>query len=102
MYQVWSKSIDTSVHRDVTDERKDGRTDGSVTISLCNFVGKGIKTSLSATTVNPDIWKRNKKNLKIRKFTSRKQNETRATQSVAYPLAVKPLKNSKFNCDLDL
>jgi hypothetical protein len=28
--------------------------------------------------------------------------KTRATQSVAYPLAVKPLKNSKFNCDLDL
>ena len=26
----------------------------------------------------------------------------RATQSVAYPLAVTPLKNSKFNCDLDL
>jgi hypothetical protein len=26
----------------------------------------------------------------------------RAKQSVAYPLAVKPLKNSKFNCDLDL
>jgi hypothetical protein len=28
--------------------------------------------------------------------------KTRATQSVAYPLAVKPLNNSKFNCDLDL
>ena len=27
---------------------------------------------------------------------------TRAMQSVAYPLAVKPLKISKFNCDLDL
>jgi hypothetical protein len=26
----------------VTDGRKDGRTDGSVTISLCNFVGEGI------------------------------------------------------------
>jgi hypothetical protein len=31
-----------------------------------------------------------------------KRRKTRATQSVAYPLAVKPLKNSKFNCDLDL
>jgi hypothetical protein len=27
---------------------------------------------------------------------------TRAMQSVVYPLTVKPLKISKFNCDLDL
>jgi hypothetical protein len=33
-----------------------------------------------------------KKNIKL----------TRATQSMAHPLAVKPLKISKFNCDLDL
>ena len=30
------------------------------------------------------------------------QDDTRATQSVANPLAVKPLKNYKVNCDLDL
>ena len=30
------------------------------------------------------------------------QDDTRAMQSVANPLAVKPLKNSKVNCDLDL
>jgi hypothetical protein len=28
--------------------------------------------------------------------------QTRATQNVAYPLAVKPLKSSKFNCNLDV
>jgi hypothetical protein len=42
MYQVWSKSIETccfsSVHKDAMEER----TDGSVTISLRNFVGEGI------------------------------------------------------------
>ena len=30
------------------------------------------------------------------------QNKTRAMQSVVYLLAIKPLKNSKFNCDVDL
>jgi len=34
------KDLDSSVHKDVTE----GRTDGSVTISLRNFVGEGIKT----------------------------------------------------------
>jgi carbamoylphosphate synthase small subunit len=29
--------------------RKEGRTDGSVTISLHNFVGKGIKKHLTST-----------------------------------------------------
>jgi hypothetical protein len=30
----------------VTEGRKDGRTDGSVTISLRNFVGEGITKSV--------------------------------------------------------
>jgi hypothetical protein len=34
-------------------------------------------------------------------FHNRKLTKTRAMQSVAYPLTVKPLQNSKFNCDLD-
>ena len=62
MYQVWSKFIEGcrsySVHKDVTEGRKDGRTegrkegrkegrtdgrtDGNVTLSLRNFVGEGI------------------------------------------------------------
>ena len=44
MYQVWSnplKDVDSRVFTRML--RKDGRTDGSVTISLCNFVGEGIK-----------------------------------------------------------
>jgi hypothetical protein len=32
------KDVDSSVHKDVTEER----TDGSITISLHNFVGEGI------------------------------------------------------------
>jgi hypothetical protein len=47
MYQVWSKSIEeccfSSVHKDVTE----GWTDGSVTISLHNFVGEGITNDLA-------------------------------------------------------
>jgi hypothetical protein len=31
-----------------TDGRKEGRTDGSVTISLRNFVGEGIKMCVSS------------------------------------------------------
>ena len=45
MYQVWSKSIedvDSSLHKDVMEGRTEGRMDGSVTISLRNFVGEGI------------------------------------------------------------
>ena len=42
MHQVWSKSIEgcwfSSIHKDVTERR----TDGSVTISLRNFVGEEI------------------------------------------------------------
>jgi hypothetical protein len=40
------KDVDPSVHKDVTEGRmegrKDRRKDGSVIISLCNFVGEGI------------------------------------------------------------
>jgi hypothetical protein len=32
--------------------RKDGRTDGSVTISLCNFVGEGIISFLTNSFEN--------------------------------------------------
>ena len=44
MYQAWSKSIEGcwfySAHKDVTEER----TEGSVTISLRNFIGERIKS----------------------------------------------------------
>ena len=43
MYQVWSnplKDVDSRVFTRML--RKDGRKDGSVTISLRNFVGEGI------------------------------------------------------------
>ena len=40
------KDVDPSVHKDVTEGRmegrKDRRKDGSIIISLCNFVGEGI------------------------------------------------------------
>jgi hypothetical protein len=36
------KDVDSSVHKDVTEGRTDGRKDGSVTISLRNFVGEEI------------------------------------------------------------
>ena len=39
------KDVDSSVHKDVTEGQKEGRTDGSVTISHCNFVGEGIITN---------------------------------------------------------
>ena len=33
------------------DRRKEGRTDGSVTISLRNFVGEGIRTTVTLGTM---------------------------------------------------
>ena len=47
MYQVWSKSmkdVDSRVFTRMLRKhgRMEGRTDGSVTISLRNFVGEGI------------------------------------------------------------
>jgi len=52
MFQVWSKSIEGcwfySVHKDVTEEPTDGRTDERkdgrtvALLSLRNFVGEGI------------------------------------------------------------
>ena len=40
--QIPLKDVDSSVYKDVTE----GRTDGSITISLRNFVGEGIKKKL--------------------------------------------------------
>ena len=45
------KDFDPSVHKDVTEGRmegrKDRRKDGSIIISLCNFVGEGITSNHS-------------------------------------------------------
>ena len=55
MYQVWSKSLTDVDSRVFTRMlQKDGRTEGSVTISLRNFVGEGIimlRTQYIPTTI---------------------------------------------------
>jgi hypothetical protein len=48
-------AISSSVHKDVTEGRTDGRKDGSVTISLRNFVGEEIINSLPKGTVNYNL-----------------------------------------------
>jgi carbamoylphosphate synthase small subunit len=58
MYQVWSNPLKDVDSRVVTRMlRKEGRTDGSVTISLRNFVGEGIiKGHNSRKKFNPSLF----------------------------------------------
>jgi hypothetical protein len=73
------KDVDSSVHKDATE----GRTDGSVTISLRHFVGKGI-TIFQLYRGNQFYWWR--KSVYLKKTTNLMQVTNKFYYIMMYPV----------------